>query len=589
MSARSLRARSRWLVLGLVLLAWLPSLGTLDAPWIAEDAAILGRVEADGAWADWSRPQYGLQRIRFWRPVVSAVWSAQEAWTGIAPAPLRALNLGLHALVAVLVFGCVRRLGSGLVGAAIAGAWIALFPEQGGTSTWIAGRTDLLAAAFLLGSVFTALGPTPLLAAPLVFLACASKEFGFLAPLWLVCLAWGRGETWSEIVRRGWPMAATTALAFLWRRLALGSLVGGYPLALPGLGAGLAGSLRAGFEVAWPSGAGLALLALGAARRGACDRRAFPAAIGCALLGAGLLVPLLSDGHLEAENRRLFYVAECGLALAAGVTWCRTVDSRAAIERNALLVLALLPRLVLAWQDTHDWARSAEQGERVVQQVRAAVRTAEVSERPVFGADFPTSLQGAYCLGFGLSARFRAPFPDSPRPVWPWRLVFVHQPARERAPLVAPRAAGTFWPLDDGLAAVAPLLVTHTGSSVARVELDERAFQAEVDDSTRLTLAAGPPGARLEALLVTELGYEPFPLEPLDGRGTGSLTMMQLLARGNGVAVVAEALLQAADMGATHAWLELRALGSGGEVRAAAPWIRIDWSPELLARALSAR
>src|SRR5262245_51480195 len=128
--------------LGVVLLALLPSVGTLAAPWIAEDASILARVRADGPWADWTRSQYGLLLLRFWRPVVSTSWALQEAWTGIAPVPLREFNLALHALTALLVFACARRLGAGLSGAFVAGAWIALFPEQGGTSTWLAGRTD---------------------------------------------------------------------------------------------------------------------------------------------------------------------------------------------------------------------------------------------------------------------------------------------------------------------------------------------------------------------------------------------------------------------------------------------------------------
>src|SRR6185436_1446357 len=135
-----------------------PSLGTLDAPWIAEDAAILARVGADGPWADWTRSQYGVLKVLFWRPLVSTSWALQEAWTGIAPAPLRAFNLALHALASVLVFRCARRLGTGPSGAFLAGAWIALFPEQGGTSTWLAGRTDLLCAVGLLGSLHAALG-----------------------------------------------------------------------------------------------------------------------------------------------------------------------------------------------------------------------------------------------------------------------------------------------------------------------------------------------------------------------------------------------------------------------------------------------
>src|SRR5262245_13037221 len=229
--ARSVRLAA----LGVVILALLPSVGTLRAPWIAEDAAILARVRADGPWADWGRTQYGLQILRFWRPLVSTSWAVQEAWTGIAPLPLRLFNLTLHALLAGLVFALARRLGAGFPGAFLAGAWIALFPEQGGSVTWLAGRTDLLCGVFLVASAHAALGRAWLASAPLAFLACASKEFGFSAPLWAAGLAWACGARGSELVRRALPATVAVGIALVWRRAAIGGFGGGYPAVLPGI------------------------------------------------------------------------------------------------------------------------------------------------------------------------------------------------------------------------------------------------------------------------------------------------------------------------------------------------------------------
>lgn len=570
----------------LVLLALLPSFGTLRAPWIAEDSSILARVDADGPWADWTRGQYGMRLLRFWRPLVSTSWALQASTTGIAPLPLRLVNLALHVAVACLALGCARRLGAGTRGAFLAGAWIALFPEQGGTVTWLAGRTDLLGATFLLASLYAALGPRPLLSAPLAFLACASKEFGFLAPLWVGLFAWAQGASRAGLLRRTAPALAGVALAFAWRRLALGSFEGGYPVALPGALATVLGSARATLEAAWPSLLGLVgLLAFGWRRLGARERRASLAAGLAAGLALGLLVPLLADGFLEPENRRLLYVADGALALAAGLACGRAAGGGLG---TGWIGIVLAGRLVLAWDDTHDWARAARAGEDEIRRARAAVAAAEPSELPVLLADLPLHEDGAYCLGYGVAARFRAPFPPAPRPVWPWRLAFLPEAARERAPRVAPRPDGTIWPCDD--APLVPVLAVGVSDEEplgAGLRLDERAFQASEDRSPRLELSGGPPAALLEALLVTELGYEPFPLPPLDAAGAARVTLMELLGRSNGVVAAGQALQQAADLGASVAWLELRAVGPGGELLMASRWIRIGWAPELLGRALS--
>src|SRR5262249_25670762 len=190
---------------------------------------------------------------------------------------------------------------------------------------------------------------------------------------------------------------------------------------------------------------------------------------------------------------------------------------------------------------------------------------------------------GAYCLGFGCADRFRAPFPASPRPAWPWRLVFVADRARERVPPVAPRADGSFWPLDDPRTAPELELFVDGAPLAGALTVDERAVLAPEDRSAHLALRA-TSGAALEALIATEIGYEPVALGTLDATGAGELTLMQLLTRANGVATVADVLAQAADLGARDAYLELRACAPGGRVLAATRWIELCWPPGLLAR-----
>lgn len=583
-------ARVRRAALGVILLALLPSVGTLAAPWIAEDASILAQVHADGPWADWGRGQYGMQLLRFWRPLVSTSWALQEAVSGIDPLPLRSFNLGLHALVALAVFGLALRLGVGLRGAFLAGAWSALFPAQGGTVTWLAGRTDLLCAVFLVGSAWAALGPRPMLGAPLAFLACASKEFGFLAPLWCFLLALAGGADGRLALRRTWPAALGAGVAFVWRWLALDGATGGYPALLPGPVAGAGAALAASAQSAWPSLVALAVLALAGAWAQSLRARPLALVLVLALASLAPLYPLLADGFLEVENRRLLFVAECALALAAGLAVGRPARGPASARvLVALACVALGARLGSAWSDTHAWARSARFGEQAIARARAALVAAEPGPGPVLFGDFEAGHGGAYCLGFGLAARFRAPFPATARPVWPWRLAFVAGPERARAALVEARADGSLWPLDDARRVPELVLSDANGAGLERLELDERALLAREDRSPRVRIAGGPGGASLEVVLFTELGYEPFELGPLDGAGAGSFSLMQLLVSSNGVCALAELLAQAADLGATRAYLELRARAAEGEVRAASRWIELVWPPGLRERALSSR
>ncbi|MEW6071446.1 MAG: hypothetical protein AB1726_02480, partial [Planctomycetota bacterium] len=224
------RRRSWWL--GVALLAVLPSLGTLSAPLVAEDAGILGHVHRHGAWEDWVGPQYGLHLLAFWRPVVSASWWLQEAISGVDPLPLRAVNLLCHALAAVVVGLVARRAGAGALGALAAGGLAAVFPEQGGTVTWAAGRTDGIVSLGMALACLAVLARRPAAAFAAAFLACATKEFAFALPVWAAALLLAKGSPRIERRRDLWrglaPLCAAVGIALVSRRLALGAWGGGY-------------------------------------------------------------------------------------------------------------------------------------------------------------------------------------------------------------------------------------------------------------------------------------------------------------------------------------------------------------------------
>jgi len=576
-----------------VLLALLPSLGTFTAPWIAEDAALLAEAERSGPWADWTRSQGGLHQVLFWRPVVSTSWALQEASTGIDPAPLRALNWVAHAATALCIGWIVRRLGGNARAALLAGGVAALFPEQGGTVTWLAGRTDVLVGLALVASVATALGRAPILGLPLAFLAVATKEFGVLALPWSVLLLFADGRGWREVARRAWPVAAGVLTACCARRLALGTWTGGYPpvavdlaQALPRTGAGL---VTAAGSWLLPA---LAFVAVGAWARSA-DRRAVIAALLCAVLAGGLLYPLLADdGYLEPQNRRLLSTAALAIALAVGTASAHPARSVAAGRVLAVSGGALLAWLcVLAWRDTHEWARAARAGEERVAAARAAVAAVEPDPRPVLADGFPATFGGAYALGFGLAERFREPFPETPRPVWPLRPIFLRGDSARR-PARALRPDGTLWPLDErevDRSLVELALTDADGVPLEELAVDERSFVAPEDRSPRLCVADGLPGATFELVVYTEVGYEPFALGTLDGAGRACASLMQLFAVTGTSASVGGTLTHAADLGARTAYLEFRALDTAGELRAASRWLELRWSSDLLDESVSAR
>lgn len=574
------RGREALLALVLVLAAWFPSLGTLRAPWIAEDAAVLARVAAEGVWADWNRPWFGMEIVRFWRPLVTLSWGAQHALSGIEPLPLRLFNLALHTGCVLFVYGIARRLGAGLFAALLAGLWVAWFPEQGGTVTWLSGRTDLLCGVLLLASVYAALGARPWLALPCAFLAASAKEFGFLAAPWCALLACGRGDTWREAVRRAVPAALAAAAAFLWRWKALGTPSGGYAGEWPGFLPGALGSVRALLALPTVQLGLLWLAALGLFGHlcKASRPRVAAAALGCVVLALVPLAQLLGDGLLEPQNARLLLVAWLagGLLLAGLLARCALTRPRAAL-------LLVLPVGVLpAWLDTHEWQRSAEVCAEEVAAARAALAALEPGDAPALFRSFPESVGGAYGLKFGLAERFRAPFPAATRPVWPWRLLFVADPAREREPVLEARAGGALLPLDDE-SGLPRLALASEGSVCTALLVDERALPQGEDRSARLELSGAPPGATLEFLIFTELGYEPFSGGSFDAEGRARFTLREVLQLSGGVALPILVLRQAHDLGARRAYLEFRARGADGSVLAASRWIALTW-PEDLAR-----
>jgi len=226
------------------------------------------------------------------------------------------------------------------------------------------------------------------------------------------------------------------------------------------------------------------------------------------------------------------------------------------------------------------------------------------SDQPVLSATPPRTLGGAYVLQWGIADRFRAPFPATPRPVWPWRPVF-DGPGMTRKSVTSP-LRDLRWAFGRGKRTVPALLVTHGGPDMLGEPLGDLYLSADLftEPGPLLSCSGEFPGARFEALLFTELGYgiglfggpkqrgEMHAIEeglvPPPFGGTISLReLLQLVPEGTGTGGTQlwEVLALAADFGARDAYVELRAVDDArGELDrpvGASAWIHLVWGPEL--------
>lgn len=603
----------------IVLAALLPSLaapGSLGAPVLSDTGAVLGYVHRGGGLEDWTGPQYGMSIVRFWRPLVTGSLALQEAWTGIDPLPLRLFNLACHALTALLVAALARRLGAGGGGALAAGCLAALYPEHGGAVTWAVGRVDSLCAPFFLGAAWLALGSTaprdgstglaPALGACVAaFLACATKEVAFVLPAWLGLLALGRGDGPRTWLRTVLPVALVCLLAFVLRRLALGVWVGGYPPPGPPDLASVARAART-LGGALLGAYGVCALPLVLIAVGPCLRlRAFALAVAAAGVAALPLYGLLQGGVLEPQNVRTLYLADLTLALSLGLIPATIRGPRLALALVPLLVLAGL-RGAAAVADAREWGAAGEEAGAVVEEIRAQVAEFAPSERPLLRYGIPRHHGGAYCLAWGVADRFRAPFPATPRPVWPVRPLFDAPPevGVRRDTVVAPRAR-LVDPFSDQGRGAELLPVSVGGERGFGTLVLDRSIAEEPDATPVLEVWESsplPPDTLFEFVVYTELGYGagtwhdagPGVLVPLPGaaelpEGTPGearvrlVSLRQVLLAPGPVAGLSWNLLQAADVGAQEALLEVRAVAPDGRLLAASRPLPLSWSDTLVA------
>ena len=172
------------------------------------------------------------------RPLVNFSFALNWAAGGVEVRSYHALNLAIHALAALALFGVVRRtLRSASLAEkfgddatplafAIAALWM-LHPLQTEAVTYLSQRAESLAGLWLLLTLYAAIrgaeSPSPMRWHGLAFVACllgmASKEIMYAAPLlvWLHDRTFFAGTFRAALRRRPWFYAS---LAATWLLLA---------------------------------------------------------------------------------------------------------------------------------------------------------------------------------------------------------------------------------------------------------------------------------------------------------------------------------------------------------------------------------
>lgn len=155
----------------------------------------------------------------YYRPLTSLSYAMDRRIWGEEPAGFHATNVTLHLINVILVFALARRAGASLAAAFMASSLWGTAPRLTETVTWISGRTDSLAAFFVLLALLVWDGArgsrrwtaTALFGAGLL---CKEVSVALLPALLALEVRSAPGELRERLVmaaRRLWPMLAAFA------------------------------------------------------------------------------------------------------------------------------------------------------------------------------------------------------------------------------------------------------------------------------------------------------------------------------------------------------------------------------------------
>ena len=315
------------------------------------------------------------------------------------------------------------------------------------------------------------------------------------------------------------------------------------------------------------------------------------------------LATLLAEGVVAGEHERTMLMADTMLLFGIGSMFVAVAGMGPWLRHlpTCLLLVILGHRGYNAWVDTHDWANAGDFAEYLVGQVHLAVAGTEPSPLPVLTASPPrVTEQHAYILMWGVADRFRPPFTQSPRPIWPWRPIWPGQEMDRNS--VTPPKKQLRWEFGEQPRTVPLLRVSLEGGDGSPVTELHLTTDILDDGGPRLVVEGTFPGARFEALVFTELGYaigihggpkQYGPMNPEAGDtppfggpiSLRDLFTMQPMGTGTGGVQLWESISLSADFGATEGYLELRASDDARGIKdravGASQWIHLTWDKGL--------
>lgn len=395
---------------------------TIAGYFQADDLEMIWRATA----FDPAMPSLGYPS-NHWRPMVDLSISVNHGLGGLDPLGYRVFNALAHIAAAITVGVLVAVITPSVEGrgrgrsdrwsSVLAAVCFAVWPSHGEAALWIAGRGDLLMTLFGLWAVVAAAlaarGPVAggpanerrpawsWVAALMLVLALLSKESAVAVPFIATVVVWsvrrsaptaqGRGVTIGSALSLTWPMYAATAVWFAWRRVAMGSFVGGFApaweqmspaMAARGVGALVLRSALPPLPL-WGIAAAVSVVAVALTsivvrRRRSLGGDGRPAGsvgdvraaertsalyVVCALLA---VVPVAGLGAslTSAAGERLAYLPSA-FVIAALVRWWAVASKRwprVAVAAAALVVVVLGASSL---QMAHRWSAAAEESQRV--------------------------------------------------------------------------------------------------------------------------------------------------------------------------------------------------------------------------------
>lgn len=209
----------------------------LNDGFLSDDFDFLARMDfvhdLPSAWQQINPAYQG-----FWRPVLNTsflfnylMFGEQSAWS------YHLVNNLLHALITVLIFLIAEKIFKNKSVAFLSAVFFAIYPMHHESVTWIAGRTDVLAAFFYSLALYLAIkyfsdqNRKFLYGSYTVFImAILTKEMSLTWPavIFLIDVFWFGRKSFSHYLKTYGPLILVVALYFVGRYFSIHQWLGGY-------------------------------------------------------------------------------------------------------------------------------------------------------------------------------------------------------------------------------------------------------------------------------------------------------------------------------------------------------------------------